>query len=225
LTLNTILSGSDALCLTTLNLPIIHRCLHLKFRTLAREGELARSYFSDETPVSRTTKKNIRILAASSRAPGAVYFELALALTLSPSIFHRIPTMFSPDVAGPSTAASLRNPRRRQRNQNEDSIKPPKAKRHRSALRNDTFTPLENVEVNAIARQANGELSVNGHAPAQSPTPASTRQTRSSGNTGLQELAYRPQKKQDKRAERGDGGVTLVRIHPRPLMDNDLTEL
>lgn len=133
--------------------------------------------------------------------------------------------MFSPDVAGPSTAASLRNPRRRQRNQNEDSIKPPKAKRHRSALRNDTFTPLENVEVNAIAGQANGELSVNGHSTAQSPTPASTRQTRSSGNTGLQELAYRPQKKQDKRAERGDGGVTLVRIHPRPLMDNDLTEL
>ncbi|KAJ9196783.1 hypothetical protein DTO166G4_621 [Paecilomyces variotii] len=49
--------------------------------------------------------------------------------------------MFAPDATVRSAVSSLRNPRRRQRTNSDDSVKLPKAKRQRSALGEDTFEP------------------------------------------------------------------------------------
>jgi nuclear pore complex protein Nup133 len=54
-------------------------------------------------------------------------------------------TMFAPKAA--TSAASLRNPRRRQRTSSGESIKPPNAKRQRSILRqNETFKTADLTE-------------------------------------------------------------------------------
>lgn len=119
--------------------------------------------------------------------------------------------MFSPDVSVHPNVASLRNPRRRQRTSSDDSIKPPKAKRQRSALRQDTFEPPYDANVNGLAGPANGDVSLNGHAPEEVP-PAN-------GGVSSKDLALRGPKKQERRGERGDGTVVLVCKYYRSLSD------
>jgi hypothetical protein len=47
--------------------------------------------------------------------------------------------MFAPDATVRSAVSSLRNPRRRQRTNSDESVKLPKAKRQRSVLGEDSF--------------------------------------------------------------------------------------
>ncbi|KAL1953476.1 hypothetical protein VTO42DRAFT_2772 [Malbranchea cinnamomea] len=51
--------------------------------------------------------------------------------------------MFSSNVVTSSTLSSLRNPRRRQRTSSDEGVKPPQAKRQRSALRHDDYNTTE----------------------------------------------------------------------------------
>jgi hypothetical protein len=112
--------------------------------------------------------------------------------------------MFSPDAPTPSHGHSLR-PKRSRRAGSDDSIKLPRAKRQRSALRRDTFEPLSDLSPNEVAASANGRISMNGHAPEQKnedndavPLPAT------------KELTLRAGKKAEKRSERGSGTMMLV---------------
>jgi hypothetical protein len=110
-------------------------------------------------------------------------------------------SMFSTETPPPPHGHSLR-PKRSRRAGSDDSIRLPQAKRRRSALRRDTFEPLNDISPNEVAVSANGSLT-NGHAPADKSEfdgapPAS------------KELTLRAAKKVDKRNERGNGTLTLV---------------
>ena len=115
--------------------------------------------------------------------------------------------MFSPDVSLASHP-QIRSKRSR-RQGSEESIKLPQAKKRRSALRKDTFEPLQDTIIPTEASiHEDAAVQANGHAPEDkaSTNGASTRST---------ELALRGGKKPEKRSERGDGPFVLVRIHLR----------
>lgn len=109
--------------------------------------------------------------------------------------------MFSTESPPPSHGHSLR-PKRSRRAGSDDSIKLPLAKRQRSALRRDTFEPLNDISPNEVAVSANGSLT-NGHAPADKPEF-------DGAFSASKELTLRAAKKVDKRNERGSGTMTLV---------------
>jgi hypothetical protein len=114
--------------------------------------------------------------------------------------------MFSPDARLPSHGHSLR-PKRSRRAGSDDSIKLPRAKRRRSALRKDTFEPLSDLSPNEVAVRANGDITMNGHAPGDKPDQDDTFHVQ-------KELTLRAAKKADKRSERGSGTTTLVGVFP-----------
>ena len=131
--------------------------------------------------------------------------------------------MFSPqDAVQNPTITSLRNPRRRQRTSTtEDSVKQPKTKRQRSALKKDTFLPPGNAneddaqfasgypdEEGAVMNGGNNDdgdtaAVVNGDALGGG-------HDLRSGNDALRELTFRGPKKAEKRGQRGDGLMALV---------------
>ncbi|EDN04158.1 predicted protein [Histoplasma mississippiense (nom. inval.)] len=102
--------------------------------------------------------------------------------------------MFSSNVAAHPSVAALRNPRRRQRSNADESVKPPKAKRQRSTLRQDDREP-------AVVKHF-GEaqsLQVDENGPEQI----------SSRPVTVSELALRAPRKQEKRGDLTDGTITL----------------
>jgi hypothetical protein len=109
--------------------------------------------------------------------------------------------MFSTETPPPSHGHSLR-PKRSRRAGSDDSIKLPQAKRRRSALRRDTFEPLNDISPNEVAVSANGSLT-DGHAPADT-------SEFDGAFSASKELTLRAAKKVDKRNERGSGTLTLV---------------
>jgi nuclear pore complex protein Nup133 len=108
--------------------------------------------------------------------------------------------MFVPDTTAHSTA-SLRNPRRRQRTNSDDSVKLPKAKRQRSALRVNRFDP------SAIAALEHSEP-----VSQQVPQTASVLETGVTSNSDLFQghLTLRGPKKAEKPGDNVDGTVVLV---------------
>lgn len=108
--------------------------------------------------------------------------------------------MFAPDVTA-HTTSSLRNPRRRQRTSSDDSVKFPKAKRQRSALRQDTFDPPD------VATLGDGE-----HVSESSQQSASVEESgiTSSEDVFQRQLTLRGPKKTEKSGDNVDGTVILV---------------
>ncbi|KAL1983543.1 hypothetical protein VTN96DRAFT_10203 [Rasamsonia emersonii] len=109
--------------------------------------------------------------------------------------------MFAPDVTA-HTTSSLRNPRRRQRTSSDDSVKFPKAKRQRSALRQDTFDPPD------VATLGDGE-----HVSESSQQSASVEESgiTSSEDVFQRQLTLRGPKKTEKSGDNVDGTVILSR--------------
>jgi pyruvate dehydrogenase complex dehydrogenase (E1) component len=112
--------------------------------------------------------------------------------------------MFSAEATPPSHGHSLR-PKRSRRAGSDDSLKLPRAKRRRSALRRDTFEPLSDLSPNEVAATANDNKSMNGHAPEDKPE-------RDDAVSVPKELTLRTAKKAEKRLERGSGTMTLVKM-------------
>jgi hypothetical protein len=111
--------------------------------------------------------------------------------------------MFSPNAAPTPHTHSFRPKRARQAG-SEDSIKLPRAKKQRSALRRDTFEPLTDASFGEGAT-ANGDGPLmNGHTgeEEESRAPAAPEPGR--------QLTLRGGKKADKRSERAHGALTLV---------------
>lgn len=111
--------------------------------------------------------------------------------------------MFSVEAPPPSHGHSLR-PKRSRRAGSDDSIRLPRAKRRRSALRRDTFQPLSDLSPNEVTASANGDITLNGHAPEDEATTADA-------FPAAKGLALRAAKSVEKRLERGSGTLTLVR--------------
>ncbi|ERF75645.1 hypothetical protein EPUS_04625 [Endocarpon pusillum Z07020] len=109
--------------------------------------------------------------------------------------------MFSTESAPPSHGHSLR-PKRSRRAGSDDSLKLPRAKRRRSALRRDTFEPLSDLSPNEVAVSSNGSILMNGHAPED-------KYEHDGALAAPKELTLRAAKKGEKRTERGSGAVTL----------------
>ncbi|OAX85191.1 hypothetical protein ACJ72_00420 [Emergomyces africanus] len=105
--------------------------------------------------------------------------------------------MFSSTVAAHSSVAALRNPRRRQRNSAEESVKPPKAKRQRSTLRQDGREPTA-----ATAKQHGVNQPV--HIEESVPEQVSGRAVMM-----MNDLALRGPRKLEKRGDYADGTITL----------------
>lgn len=108
--------------------------------------------------------------------------------------------MFAPE-SGSYGGHSLRNTRRRQRTSLEDSVKPPDAKRHRSALRREPAQPSVNKDVdfekeNGFKPSAGLKRSENDNKP---------REERS--------LAIRSSEKTSKATTQTDHTVILVRLY------------
>lgn len=107
--------------------------------------------------------------------------------------------MFSTNAPVQTSQPPLRSSRRRQRNGSDDSVKLPKAKRQRSALRKDTFEPVGSPRSEDIAEAQHPDYAVN----------LSTLDTEAV-NADLKELSIRGPKKSEKRPDRSDGTVILV---------------
>ncbi|EER37709.1 nuclear pore complex subunit Nup133 [Histoplasma capsulatum var. duboisii H88] len=102
--------------------------------------------------------------------------------------------MFSSNVAAHPSVAALRNPRRRQRSNADESVKPPKAKRQRSTLRQDDREPavVKHLgEGQSLQDDENGPEEI------------------SSRPVTVSELALRGPRKQEKRGDLTDGTITL----------------
>jgi hypothetical protein len=113
--------------------------------------------------------------------------------------------MFSPDAAPTPHTHSLR-PKRARQTGSEDSIKLPRAKKQRSALRRDTFEPPTDANLAEVASGDGDRPSMNGH------LGEVKHSTNGAPEPGRQ-LTLRGGKKADKRSERGHGTVLLVRRH------------
>ena len=113
--------------------------------------------------------------------------------------------MFSPDVAPTSQTRSLR-PKRARQTVSDDSIKLPRAKKQRSALRRDTFEPIADATINESAGHGNDEPTMNGHAKEVKTVTHGTYEP-------AKQLTLRGGKKAEKRSERTSGALTLV-THP-----------
>jgi hypothetical protein len=110
--------------------------------------------------------------------------------------------MFSPNAAPAPHTHSLRPKRARQAG-SDDSIKLPRAKKQRSALRRDTFEPLADAGFGEGATAKGDGPSMNGHArEEESHAPTAPEPGR--------QLTLRGGKKADKRSERAHGALTLV---------------
>ena len=108
--------------------------------------------------------------------------------------------MFSPE-ATLQPAASSRGNRRRKHGQRDDSIQLPKAKRQRSALRQDTFQPLQDVDINELDGAVNGDTALNGPAPEEKSQPNDMATSK--------QLSLRGRNRTD-RGDSRDGLATLV---------------
>ena len=110
--------------------------------------------------------------------------------------------MFSPDAASLPHSHSLR-PKRSRHAGPDDSIKLPRAKRQRSALRRDTFEPLTDASLNEVAGQSKGAAALNGDSKEKKAVPI--------GTLGPSKpLTLRGGKKSDKRLDKGNGTLLLV---------------
>lgn len=110
--------------------------------------------------------------------------------------------MFSAEAFLSSHGHSLR-PKRSRRAGSDDSIRLPRAKRRRSALRRDTFEPLSDLSPNEVTASANGNITLNGHAPEDKPIDEDA-------FPAAKELTLRAARSAEKRLERESGYVTLV---------------
>jgi nuclear pore complex protein Nup133 len=106
--------------------------------------------------------------------------------------------MFSTESAH-ATSLSLRNPRRRQRTNSDESVKPPKAKRQRSGLRHDTFDAPSSVRVDRV-NQATEEVVPPNHGESSGVN----------GSVATKELVVRGGRKEPG-GDRADGTLVLVR--------------
>jgi nuclear pore complex protein Nup133 len=108
--------------------------------------------------------------------------------------------MFAPDAAT-HLSSSTRNPRRRQRPSLDDSIQPPRAKRQRSVLRQDTFEPTI-ITSSSLTKQSTD-------IEHKSPSPLQSRST--SLADGLEaHLAFRGPKNIEQSSSKKDGTVVIV---------------
>ncbi|KAL1965172.1 hypothetical protein VTN77DRAFT_6085 [Rasamsonia byssochlamydoides] len=110
--------------------------------------------------------------------------------------------MFATDVVTVHSTSSLRNPRRRQRTSSDDSVKPPKAKRQRSALGQDTFDPPVVAEVED-GEQVSQPVQQSAAVPESGIAP--------NGDVFQRHLALRGPKKAEKPGDTVDGTVVLSR--------------
>lgn len=110
--------------------------------------------------------------------------------------------MFSPDTTSIPPTRSLR-PKRARQTPSDDSIKLPRAKKQRSALRRDTFEPLAGASLNEVAGRSDERSAVNGQA----------KEVEALQNGNLEhakQLTLRGGKKSEKRSERANGALLLV---------------
>ncbi|KAL1998440.1 hypothetical protein VTN02DRAFT_6182 [Thermoascus thermophilus] len=109
--------------------------------------------------------------------------------------------MFAPDAAVHSVS-SLRNPRRRQRTNSDDSVKYPKAKRQRSLLREDTFEPprCSGTECDGYKQSCEAQTSA---------APASSSIVSEDNIIAQKQLVLRGPKKADKQGDHTNGTVIL----------------
>lgn len=122
-----------------------------------------------------------------------IYITSSLAISyLRCSWSSHFAAMFAPDATVRSAVSSLRNPRRRQRTNSDDSVKLPKAKRQRSALGEDTFEPHP---FTASEQESSVDADPNAY---------------KAGFVVQKDLALRGPKRPEKRSD-ADGIVILVR--------------
>jgi nuclear pore complex protein Nup133 len=112
--------------------------------------------------------------------------------------------MFSPNAAPTPHTHSLR-PKRARQTGSDDSIKLPRAKKQRSALRRDTFEPLTDANFSEVARGDGDDPSMNGH-------PREEKHATNGAPEHGRQLTLRGGKKADKRSERAHGALLLVRL-------------
>ena len=110
--------------------------------------------------------------------------------------------MFSTEAPPPLHGHSLR-PKRSRHAGSDDSIKLPRAKRQRSALRRDTFEPLGDLSPNEVAVSANGNALINDQA-------AEDQYEHDSAFSVARELTLRAARMAEKTPERGNETTTLV---------------
>lgn len=106
--------------------------------------------------------------------------------------------MFSPEATLQPAASTRGNRRRKQR---DESLQLPKAKRQRSALKQDTFQPLENVNINELGGPVDGDVGIH------SPMPEEKAQSNGAGTT--KQLSLRGRNEAD-RGDSREGAVALV---------------
>ena len=136
----------------------------------------------------------------TSREP-RVFTECVHLQSPSNPVHCLLCTMFSADT--PNHTHSLRPKRTRQAAASDDSIKLPQAKRKRSALRRDTFEPLNEASINEVAGREQADAKTNGH-------PTVSKDAVTAISIQSKELTIRNGKKTDKRADRGTGGLLLA---------------
>src|SRR5436305_11242824 len=110
--------------------------------------------------------------------------------------------MFSSDGAPTPHTHSLR-PKRVRQTGSEDSIKLPRAKKQRSALRRDTFEPPTNTNLGESLGGDGDRPSMNGH-------PREAKHSTNGAPEPGKQLTLRGGKKAEKRSEKGHGMLLLV---------------
>jgi hypothetical protein len=113
--------------------------------------------------------------------------------------------MFSSNAAPTPHSHSLR-PKRARQVGSDDSIKLPRAKKQRSALRRDTFEPPTDASFGEGAPAKGDGPLTNGHAREQEEEESHAHSAPEPGR----QLTLRGGKKADKRLERAHGALTLV---------------
>ena len=111
--------------------------------------------------------------------------------------------MFSPNAAPTPHTHSLR-PKRARQTGPDDSIKLPRAKKQRSALRRDTFEPPTDASLGVVAGGDNDSPWMNGN-------PKEEKHPMNAPPEPARQLTLRGGKKADKRSERAHGALLLVK--------------
>ena len=114
--------------------------------------------------------------------------------------------MHPSEVAAPPQGRTLRSKRSRQAGP-DDSVKLPKAKRRRSALRKDTFEPLGTLNPNEVAARPDDHTLPNGfnsENKLEDPPP------QNGVGTFTKDLSVRSAQKLKKRGERSGDALKLV---------------
>lgn len=115
--------------------------------------------------------------------------------------------MFDREERTPAHNHSLR-PKRSRQVGSDEAIRPPQAKRRRSALRTDTFEPLSDRSPNEAAAVIEEEMTTD------RPVARDMLALEGDGTANMKGLTIRTAKSTEKRRERGRTAMTLV-SHPQ----------